>query len=228
MAYLTNRLNYELYTDAARATRWTNLTASAPFWVLDATTPSASVSVYGRILAAQTTTPVNATGTQYLDTVAPSIVWTNFNGTAPACSTLVTTIPASSFQVTGTVSAFCTASATNMNFGSQGNFNADVLATSTLTVTCTNNAGYWVGLDNGQNSATPAARKMIRGAQTVTYSLYRDSARLNVWGSTNPTDTLAGVGAATAQPLTIYGKVPAQPTPQAGTYTDTVTATVNF
>ena len=61
------------------------------------------------------------------------------------------------------------------------------------------------------------------------YQLFSDQNRTVPWGDgTNGTTTLGGTGAGTAQSITIYGRVPQQPTPQAGAYSDTVTATITY
>ena len=69
---------------------------------------------------------------------------------------------------------------------------------------------------------------MTRGSATVTYSLYSDSGRTTVWGNTVGTNTVAGVGNGASQSYTVYGRVPAQTTPAAATYTDTITVTVTY
>jgi spore coat protein U-like protein len=137
----------------------------------------------------------------------------------------------STFQVQITITDSCQInSATNIDFGSVGLLAADVDATGTVTVLCTLQVPFTIGLDVGSGSgATVAARKMSSPSNaTVTYSLYRDAARLLVWGNTIGTDTLAGTGTGVAVPFTVYGRVPAQTTPAAGIYTDTITVTVTF
>jgi spore coat protein U-like protein len=88
---------------------------------------------------------------------------------------------------------------------------------------------YNIGLDAGTGSgATVAVRKMSNGGNTVNYSLYSDSGRSTVWGNTVGTDTVAATGNGTSQSYTVYGRVPAQTTPAAATYTDTITVTVTY
>jgi spore coat protein U-like protein len=68
---------------------------------------------------------------------------------------------------------------------------------------------------------------MTLGPETITYGLYRDSARSLVWGSlAGSTVSGSGNGTATAHP--VYGRVPPQATPPPGTYSDTVVATVTY
>ena len=129
-----------------------------------------------------------------------------------------------------TVTSSCVInSASTLNFGSQGVLTAAVDNTSTLQVQCTNTTPYNIGLDAGAGSgATVAARKMTNGSATVTYSLYTDAGRATVWGNTVGTDTVAATGNGASQTYTVYGRVPAQTTPAAATYTDTVTLTVTY
>lgn len=129
-----------------------------------------------------------------------------------------------------TITASCTiSSASTLNFGSSGVIAANVDQTSTVQVQCTNTTPYNIGLDAGTGSgATVAARKMTNGAATITYSLYSDSGRTTVWGSTIGTNTVSATGSGAAQSFTVYGRVPAQSTPAPAVYTDTVTVTVTY
>lgn len=72
------------------------------------------------------------------------------------------------------------------------------------------------------------ARKMVLGANSIAYQLYQNATRSTVWGNTVGTNTVAGTGNGNVQLLTVYGSVPAQATPPAGTYSDTVTVTVTY
>lgn len=134
------------------------------------------------------------------------------------------------FAVRLTLTADCTISASDLDFGSHGVLAANVDQTSALSVTCTANAPYQVGIDAGTTAGSSIANRLMAGtgATTVQYQIYRDSARSQVWGNTPGTDTVGGTGNGSAQAITMYGRVPTQPTPAAGTYTATVTATVNF
>ena len=136
----------------------------------------------------------------------------------------------SSFTTQVTIAASCTInSASTLNFGSQGVFTANVDQTSTIQVQCTNTTPYNIGLDAGTGTgATVAVRKMTSGGVTVNYTLYSDSLRTTVWGTTIGTNTVAATGNGAAQSYTVYGRIPAQTTPAPGTYADTVTVTVTY
>jgi spore coat protein U-like protein len=143
---------------------------------------------------------------------------------APAAAATVTT----TIAVTATVQATCLVTATSLGFGTYTGVQVD--ATSTVSVTCNNTTPYNVGLNAGlATAATVSTRKMTGPtAALLSYSLYQDSARTLNWGTTVATDTLAGTGNGAAQPLTVYGRIPASQFVTPGAYTDTITATVTF
>ena len=144
---------------------------------------------------------------------------------APAWAGTTTT----NFTVSATVVAACVASATNMNFGNYtaSSGSADDAA-STVTVTCTNNDGYTIAL-NGGDSGHVAARTMLNGINTLGYGVYTTSGYSTIWGDgTNGTSTVSGTGDGAAQNYTAYGQVPVGEYAVAGSYSDTLTATVTF
>lgn len=147
-------------------------------------------------------------------------------GHASAQTTATTT-----FGVQIVISAECRInSATDLDFGSSGVIATAVDATSAITVQCTNGTPYDIGLNEGLGTgATVDARLMTgTGSETVTYSLYTDAGHTSVWGNTTGNDTVAGTGNGSEQAYTVYGQVPAQPTPAPGTYSDTITVTVTY
>jgi spore coat protein U-like protein len=132
-----------------------------------------------------------------------------------------------SFTITATVQATCLISATSMAFGTYTGALAET--TSTISITCTNTTPYNVGLSVGLGAgATVAARKMTSGANLLTYALYRDAARTQIWGTTVSTDTRAGTGNGVLQPLTVYGRLYAGQFVTPGAYSDTIIATVTY
>lgn len=134
------------------------------------------------------------------------------------------------FTVTLTLQNNCVISANALNFGTQGVLSANVDQTTSLSVTCSTSAPYNVGLDAGTTTGSTVAARLLAGSggTTVDFQLYSDSAHTQVWGNTIGTNTVTGTGTGAAQTLTVYGRVPSQTTPAAGTYTSTVTATITF
>jgi len=152
-------------------------------------------------------------------------------GLLPLTQAAQATTANSSFTVQVTIAATCTVnSAATLNFSSsQGLLTANVDQQSDIQVTCTNTTPYTVGLDQGTASgATVTTRKMTNGGNTISYSLYRDSARTLNWGNTPSTDTVSGTGTSAAITHTVYGRIPPQSTPAPATYTDLINVTVTY
>ena len=168
----------------------------------DSGTGNEVVTVYGQIAANQTVVP----GT-YTDTM---------------------TTATTSFTVTAFIQATCTISATTLNFGTYAG--AQINATSTLTINCTNKTVFDVGLNAGTaTGATVTTRKMKgTGTATLGYSMFRDSGHTLNWGNTVGSDTLQATGTGSAVPYTVYGQLPAGTPPAPGAYTDTIVATVTY
>ncbi|AKC87506.1 Csu type fimbrial protein [Pseudoxanthomonas suwonensis] len=128
--------------------------------------------------------------------------------------------------------AFSTTGASDVNFGDKARSssgNAD--NTGTLVVNCTQGTPFNIGLNAGTyTGATVATRRMSNGANSIPYSLYRDSNRTLNWGNTVSTDTHAGTGTGANQSISVYGRVAggAAVNVPAGVYTDTIQATITY
>ncbi|WP_277189604.1 spore coat U domain-containing protein [Caballeronia sp. BR00000012568055] len=135
------------------------------------------------------------------------------------------------FDVTLNLQNDCSISANSLDFGSNGTLTNNIDVNSSLAVTCTKGTTYDVALDSGTApDSTVLTRRMVGsdGTSTVDYGLFRDVARTQNWGNTQGTDTVSRVGTGDSQSIPVYGRVPPQSTPAAGTYHSTVTATVIF
>jgi spore coat protein U-like protein len=135
------------------------------------------------------------------------------------------------FQVSLTVQADCSIAANPLDFGSTGVIDNNLDQTTNVSVTCTKGTPYTVALDAGTTTGSDIGNRLLKGAanaETVKFNLYRDAAHTQVWGQTTGSDVVAGTGNGSAQPIIVYGRVPAQAVPSADTYTSTVTATVAF
>ncbi|WP_296675258.1 spore coat U domain-containing protein [Novosphingobium sp.] len=126
----------------------------------------------------------------------------------------------------------CTVSATPMAFGtltSVGGVNVDT--TSNVDLICTIGASYDVSMDFGTHAAGSQRnlQNTTDATKKIPYGVYRDSARGLSWGNTSGTDTVVGSSATGLATLTAFGRIPSTATSvPAGSYTDTVTVTVNF
>jgi len=230
----SNQLSYNLYQDAARTVVWgSNLdgfSSSPPTIDIPLNSGgngSASVTIYGRISAAQQTLPP-ATYSSAFSGTNTQIAYDH--STAGTCAQIGSTNSTSAtFTVSASYSAVCKVTSTTFDFGSAGVFSVAKNGSSTLTATCSATIPYTIALDGGTTGATnPTQRKMSKGSERVTYGLYRDSARTQPWGSTSGTNTQGGTGSGLGQAYTVYGQVPVQATPSPGTYTDTIVATTTY
>jgi len=131
--------------------------------------------------------------------------------------------------VNATVVATCRLTTTAVGFTNyDGLSGAATDGQGSLGVTCTQSAPYTIALDAGAHAAlaTAGARAMINATgQHLDYNLYSDSARGTLWGGTV---TVPGSGNGAIQTVNVYGRVPANQSVPAGSYSDTVQVTVTF
>jgi spore coat protein U-like protein len=129
------------------------------------------------------------------------------------------------------LAAHCTISTTSVSFGSYDVFaSTPTDTTGTVSFTCSGNADVTITLSKG-GSSTFNPRTLNGGSDTLNYNLYRDAARTTIWGDgtgSTATYTQLSVPNNTAQNLTIYGRISAAQDVRAGTYTDSVTVTIDF
>lgn len=126
-----------------------------------------------------------------------------------------------SFAVTANVQAVCSISAQPLTFGNYDRANGTFSSTS-LTVDCTKDSDALVSLDLGTNGS--GFRQLSNGADTLSYQLYADAARTTVWD----TQGVAYKGVGNPETLTVYGEISAGQNVSAGTYSDVITATIEF
>jgi spore coat protein U-like protein len=138
--------------------------------------------------------------------------------------------PSARFQVSATAVDSCDVTASDLAFGTYDPLNPTPTdADSRVTVTCTVDTGYAIGLDAGIGSgATVATRKLSNDSDVIDYSLYRDSGRSLVWGYNSESDTATGVGTGMPAETPIYGRIPPKQPVKRGVYTDTVTVWIIF
>jgi spore coat protein U-like protein len=224
-------LFFQLYQNSARTVVWGSLFfgINTPVEV-DLSIPargsrSGSVVMYGRVIGGQTTAVPGAYQDQF--TGGHTAVTINESILSPPGNCSTTILSSFPFTASANVTSQCSVSATTLNFGTVGLLAANTDGTSTVSVQCANGVPYQVGLNNGQH-ASGNIRRMQGPGGLVTYELYRNSARTQRWGNTLNSDTVIGSGSGGTQAITVYGRVPAQTTPTAGTYNDTITVTVTY
>jgi spore coat protein U-like protein len=138
--------------------------------------------------------------------------------------------------VSATVSANCTIATTPVAFGQYdpvvAHASADLGATGTVSVTCTNGAPVTITLGQGPDpgaSSTDAVpvRRMKSGANYLSYQLFQEGTHDNIWGNDASSD-VANTGNGLNQDITVYGLVTGGQNVPTGNYADTIVATVTF
>ena len=154
---------------------------------------------------------------------------------AVAYSTTATLSAASataSMPVSATVNNNCTITTSPVAFGSYdpivAQASADLDANGAVIVACTKGAVTTLGLDTGAN-ALSNARRLASSGNFLTYELYQDSSRSTVWGNSGAALYNSGTTPSKdARTFQVYGRVTGGQDVPAGSYTDTIVATVNF
>ncbi len=127
--------------------------------------------------------------------------------------------------------ASCTISTTSVSFGSYNVFaTSPTDSTGSVSYNCFLSLGNITIFLNKGSASSFNPRRMLRGSEALNYNLYRDAARTTIWGDGTGgtqvfTATIVVSGSAT---VTIYGRIPAGQDVSVGSYTDSITATINF
>lgn len=158
-----------------------------------------------------------------------------YSTTATSCDNVNPATPDFPFMARASLAGSCLIQANDLDFGSQPGLPAAVAGVTSVVVTCTDGTIYRVSL-NGGSSGTIADRRMLlngTGPSSIAYNLYSDSARTQLWGDAVTGGAMvsgigAGSGSGTPQSIPVYGLVPPNPTATIGSYSDVVTATVEY
>lgn len=125
------------------------------------------------------------------------------------------------FKVKIEVLSTCAINATDIDFGSINSATTATDKTGTLSVTCTNQTPYKVGLSG--------SGKMTHESDTnssVAYQLFQTTGDKNQWD--NDSNQYSATGSGNLQAIPVIAKVSGSTNVRAGKYIDTVTATVTY
>ena len=128
----------------------------------------------------------------------------------------------------------CTASASGVAFGIYDPLSPTALAsTATVSVSCSlvaTASDITIDLRTGA-SGSYASRSLLNGPSSLSYNLYQDSAHTQIWGNGTGGSTEFAGKVTPGKPsvsATVYGLLPASQDVAPGSYTDTITVTVNY
>jgi spore coat protein U-like protein len=154
-------------------------------------------------------------------------------GAAGLGSTVSAAQATANLGVSATVTNNCTISTAALAFGSYdpvvAHASTDLDGTGVVTVACTKGMTATIGLGLGANAAGVVRRMKDAGTNYLTYELYQEVGHTTVWGD-GGAGLLSPVAAPSkaARDFTVYGRVTSNQDIPAGSYTDTVVASVNF
>ena len=143
----------------------------------------------------------------------------------------------SEMNVTTNISATCTMSNTDLDFGEYNaigvNATQDLLATATITTTCTPGTIGSVKMDNGKHPSSKVSRRrggynrnMASGSSKLKYEIYRNESLTSVWNFLQYKTVIAS---GTSEDLPVYAKVfKNQLDAAAGSYTDIINITLTY
>jgi spore coat protein U-like protein len=127
----------------------------------------------------------------------------------------------------------CSVTTVGVAFGFYDVFSSAPLdSAGSVTIRC---SGLGTGVDpisvalstGGSGSFQP--RTLFRGSDRMSYNLYLDAGRSQIWGDgTGGSLRYASVSNNQPVTLTIFGRIPPGQDVSAGTYSDTIVVTVNF
>jgi spore coat protein U-like protein len=148
----------------------------------------------------------------------------------PACAALAALAAAAARAAVTS----CTVTATSLAFGTYTPLQTTALiSNNTIAVKCsgiTGNNAIYIQLGTGL-SGNYGTRTLVSGASILNYNLYANAADSFIWGNgigvSYEVETFITAGAPTAN-LTVYGAVASGQDPAPGTYSDSITVTVNY
>ena len=230
-----NQLYFDIYTDDARSTPWPTALRSVPTYELE-TGGVKIISFYGKINPVSKTASVGIYKGDFPVKFRVYLYDKNV-GTPPDCNlsdiyrgTLNYTV-----QVYATIKNKCKFSAppADMIFPGQTIIKqTDVIkAQTTIKLTCTMDAPYWISLSDGKWKGSGRYRRMKRdeGDYYIDYELYTKNDYSVVWGATLNVNTVSGSGIGDNKDHDVWGKIiPPDTSPRPGKYSDTIIVTVNF
>ena len=138
-------------------------------------------------------------------------------------------------SVTATVGGWanCTFGSTaNLVFPNYSSLNSNSdNTTGTVTVTCTPNLAFDIGIDKGQGAGATESHRLLTkqgGNKQLKYGLFQDAGHQHTYGTVIGQNTLHQIARGSTEVIMIYGEIPSNQVVELGTYLDRVTIFVTF
>lgn len=139
----------------------------------------------------------------------------------------------SRIDVTATVVANCQLIVSPLSFGTYDPMTSHSVqpadATTVVTLSCTRNTGASLSFDFGLHAPAQGERVLAGpGPESLSYQIYRDAARSQVWARGAGSVHIVSRGISNPEQLTVFGRILPRQEVEPGAYTDVLTATVDF
>ncbi len=136
----------------------------------------------------------------------------------------------STFQITATVEGSCSVTANDVSLGTYDPGASTLEGTGTIDYQCTPGLSPTISLNDGLYGVNPYSRILSTGSSSLDYQLYQDAGYSTVWGDGTDGASVESVTAdGNSDSTTVYVAIPSgQTNAAAGSYSDTVTATINW
>lgn len=215
-------LRYNIYTDPARTAIWSGVTRRT--YETQSGQTTFTEPLYLRFPG--TTQDVAASGQDYWDVVTVTFNPVGGGGTN-SCTLRVQT----------RVEAECTAPDSTLSFGAYDPVSVNATtprdATAALLYRCTKGVAANVQIDNGLSGVRQMQGPQPASTDTLAYQLFTNPGRTTIWttvipGTVSATSTSKNVPLGGAGGLTVYGRIPPGQNVTAGSYSQNVTATINY
>ncbi len=133
-----------------------------------------------------------------------------------------------------TVESNCAISTSPLSFGSYdpivANASSSLDGAGGVTISCTKGSTTSISLSPGSNApGSGTSRALSNGAAKLSYEIYKDAGRAQVWGNSAASLFTPSTTADKApRSFPAYGRIPSGQDVSTGSYADTVIATINF
>jgi spore coat protein U-like protein len=218
----TGLMNYLIYLPGSSSTIWGDGTAGTSTYI----DPNGVTANVTETVSTTCTIPAGQTVStgSFFDTVTATITFPGGSYSAGPGNDVSASVPTD-----------CTLTTANILFGNYdpavANRTAPLDTTSgAVTIKCVTGTSATIGLNLGSNASGTQRRMFNSGAGTyINYQLYQDSAYTVVWGnSAGSYNSPPAAPNQNARTYTIYAQAPGGQNVSVGSYTDNLTASVNF
>ncbi|PSH57849.1 spore coat protein U domain-containing protein [Phyllobacterium endophyticum] len=227
-----NKVKFQLYTDKTRiesykpdiafgkdvAIDWGVLTVLSPV------TGTANYPIYAWLPKQQ-----NVPEGEYSTRITAHFKYMRKDGANPVGCNFGGKSSSATFNVRVKVASRCSLDVTqHIDFGSWQDLNEPRDQEGKVAVTCDKGTSYKLYLGWGAQGDAGTTRYMANGDEKISYNLFLDKQRSNLWDGVFGGEKPSGGGDGNKRTFPIYARVPKQKTPSPGTYTDNVIVTLDY